>query len=188
METNLEVLNKISAKLGGSADATSVTESLNNIANALGDTNPDVIKSVSDSLNDILEYAGQGGGGGLTLNGKMSIKFVNNSSTAILPKTTGNENIVLLDGESLRSGDDLFDNIISPNESKSKTYYLIVHNDGENDIWDFGANNIVDHNPSDTISISLSDAVNCSVDGLNVVTLIDPSTESSITLTITDGL
>ena len=62
METNLEVLNKISQKLGGSADATSVTESLNNIANALGDTNPDVIKSVSDSLNDILEYAGGGGG------------------------------------------------------------------------------------------------------------------------------
>ena len=64
METNLQVLNKISQKLGGSSNATSVTESLNNIANALGDTNPDVIKSVSDSLNDILEYAGNGEGGG----------------------------------------------------------------------------------------------------------------------------
>lgn len=75
METNLEVLNKISQKLGGSADATSVTESLNNIANALGDTNTDVIKSVSDSLNDILEYAG-GGGGGTILNKVCHITIV----------------------------------------------------------------------------------------------------------------
>lgn len=63
MKTNLEVLNEISQKLGGVSNATSVTESLNNIANALGDTNPDQIISVSDSLEDILGVAGGGGGG-----------------------------------------------------------------------------------------------------------------------------
>lgn len=81
METNLQVLNKISQKLGGSADATSVTESLNNIANALGDTNPDVIKSVSDSLNDILEYAGNGGGGSAPK--VLTVTFVNETLSNI---------------------------------------------------------------------------------------------------------
>lgn len=63
MKTNLQVLNEISNKLGGGSDAVVVTEALNNIANALGDNEPDRIKTISESLEDILEYVGGGGGG-----------------------------------------------------------------------------------------------------------------------------
>ena len=61
MKTKLQILNEISAKLGGETDAPVVVEALNNIANALGDDNPDNITTVSEALTDILEYAGGGG-------------------------------------------------------------------------------------------------------------------------------
>ena len=82
IETNVTVLNEISAKLGGKADATLVVEALNNIANAMGDNEPDKLKTVSEALEDILEYAG--GGGGSSITPLVEITVINNSSTDVL--------------------------------------------------------------------------------------------------------
>lgn len=184
METNLEVLNKISQKLGGSADATSVTESLNNIANALGDTNPDVIKSVSDSLNDILEYAG---GGGLDLNGKMIISFVNNSSGPVL--VTGSEDIALYyegflrrDADKSEAGINNF--TISSNDSKEFTYYALIKSQGVDEAF---------FTPSDLIlagsgiELSISDTVNCFYEDDEISMDDDLYSVSSCTITIQDA-
>lgn len=63
IKTNIELLNEISAKLGGKSDASVLVEGLNNIANALGDTDPDQMVTVPQALETVLEYVGGGGGG-----------------------------------------------------------------------------------------------------------------------------
>lgn len=80
MKTNLQVLNEISAKLEGEDNATSITEALNNIANALGDNNPDEIVSVSNSLEDILSVAGQGG---LVPNPVFTVNITNSTGSEV---------------------------------------------------------------------------------------------------------
>lgn len=156
METNLEVLNKISAKLGGSADATSVTESLNNIANALGDTNPDVIKSVSDSLNDILEYAGGGGGG----------------SIPTIELTISNQKEDQMDSFSFNGSTYDYGTIPLGQSKTIRDLYLVVEGYGTfpaiyNTITWFSASNLV----------------NCILDG-GVIHITDPTKNASATVVL----
>ena len=67
IKTNIELLNEISAKLGGKSDASVLVEGLNNIANALGDTDPDQVVTVSQALETVLDHMDGGGGGGIEL-------------------------------------------------------------------------------------------------------------------------
>lgn len=62
IKTNIELLNEISVKLGGKSDASVLVEGLNNIANALGDTDPDQMVTVSQALETILDHMDGGGG------------------------------------------------------------------------------------------------------------------------------
>jgi len=100
MKTNLQVLNEISAKLGGREDALVITEALNNIANALGDTEPDRISTVSESLTDILEYVGGGGG----------IDYVINEQTVEI--TDGDLPTIEVDDSNLEDEDFIFMKIV----------------------------------------------------------------------------
>ena len=174
METNLDVLNKISQKLGGSADATSVTESLNNIANALGDTNPDVIKSVSDSLNDILEYAGGGGGSSYT-NPIISIKYVNNTGTSI--EVAGFSTSGYIYNNTLYGGGGS-EPVISIANGQYATFECValLTNDPE-----YPYNTQIPLS-ADANSYTASDEVNCTYDE-EWVLVNDPTSTASITIT-----
>ena len=165
METNVNILNEISVKLGGESGASSVVEALNNIANALGDTDPDVIRTVNDSLNDILEYAGQGGGGGLNAKSiAITVKSVGIEKTLnppfyILDETYGVKNIGQItvgDGESVLLGDAL------------AVYYT------DYDEYDVDINAI-------NMFTSYENAVNCEY-GTTYIAITDPTQPASITL------
>ena len=169
MKTNLEVLNEISEKLGGQGNATSVTESLNNIANALGDTNPDVIKSVSDSLEDILEYAG-GGGGSVDIQPKLTITIDNSASYSPI-------NVVVweLDGNNIKQSPIE----ISARETETiETLILGLFDEDEMEcFYELNKSEFMDGGKIG----SIDNLVNCEADGTSSVVITDPSQPASCT-------
>ena len=80
IKTNIELLNEISAKLGGKSDASVLVEGLNNIANALGDTDPDQMVTVPQALETVLDH--MDGGGGDVVFKKVKITNSRTSGTA----------------------------------------------------------------------------------------------------------
>lgn len=180
MKTNLEVLNEISEKLGGQGNATSVTESLNNIANALGDTNPDEIISVSDSLEDILQYAGQGGGG--DIKPKLTITVTNNSNSLFFFGTIKlkDGNIVIADAEEYAA--------VNPTETITFSTLVLGVSDGENNIYQYNNSYFQLYGSMGTGVIDYANAseqVNCTCasDGF---TITDPSQDASITVEVVE--
>ena len=77
IKTNIQLLNEISAKVGGKSDASVLVEALNNIANALGDTKADEMVTVPQALQTVLEYIDGGGGGFETV----KVTVVNNDDS-----------------------------------------------------------------------------------------------------------
>lgn len=176
MKTNLEVLNEISAKLEGQDNATSITEALNNIANALGDNNPDKIISVSNSLEDILSVAGQGGGGS-SLTPVLSVKIVNNA-----------ENTCYVAGGKIVDGSLItYYPLGSVEPSETKVFNSIVegyYDSLSEETWfSYSTMNYIS---GELISVySASDMVNCTGNSGEVV-ITDPTLSASVTFTIGD--
>lgn len=170
MKTNLEILNEISVKLEGQGNATSITEALNNIANALGDDNPDKIISVSNSLEDILSVAGEGGGGGSFYNKKISVTVVNNLSNTMLTWECGyfiseNKYVTTTTIEIPANSQKVQDLMIPMSDD---TYYFNLP--------------MVNHGNT----VSASNLVNCTFnyDGQNQdLVVTDPTMDASVTLT-----
>ena len=174
METNVNILNEISVKLGGESGASSVVEALNNIANALGDTDPDVIRTVNDSLNDILEYAG-GGGGSSYSNPILTIKYVNGTGSSI--NISGYQTAGYIFNNTVLGGG-LNEPVIEIASGENATFEVIV---------------LLTNDPNepfattipfslDVNSIAASDEVNCTYDeGWVIIT--DPTSNASITVT-----
>ena len=169
IETNVTVLNEISAKLGGKADATLVVEALNNIANAMGDNEPDKLKTVSEALADILEYAG-GGGSSAYSNPILTVKVVNSSGSSTVVGSLNNAPYI---------NDDSLETFWTEQADGTTEEYafLIVYDNIDDRGYYFDLSMMVD----DTSNVS--DVVNLQEnDGL--YTVIDPTQPASLTVTI----
>lgn len=187
IKTNIELLNEISAKLGGKSDASVLVEGLNNIANALGDTDPDQMVTVSQALETVLDHM-DGGGGGSSLKGKIKVKIVNNSTSPIMPYAVNQELplfALLIDGGIYNSTFDFESSIILPNSEAYVDYICIGNLNGDVIEWKVHTNKMVLGQAS-VQTKTITELVNCVADGLDQIEITDPTIEASCTIEYED--
>lgn len=166
IKTNIELLNEISAKLGGKSDASVLVEGLNNIANALGDTDPDQMVTVPQALETVLEYVG-GGGGGIS-NPILTINCINSINPTVFLLYKIEDGILKY-----------VEDVVDPGETKAVETIAVYNEDwsGGEYLYYFG----------DAGEGTVSDLSNCTVSKDRTATITDPTKPASLTFTIVVG-
>jgi len=163
MKTNVQILNEISAKLGGKADASVKVEALNNIANALGDNEPDRMVTISEALSDILEYVGGGGGGDITPVLKMEVSNLSNDAKEFGINAIQNHTVI-------------YEDVSVPINSVQDVETLCVGEKGDDDEFIYYFNI--------ELASSVTDLVNCTYDDeTGDIYITDPSQNASCSVT-----
>ena len=175
IKTKVQILNEIAAKLGGDTNASLVIEALNNIANALGDTDPDELVTESQALNTILGYV-EGGGGG-SLSPVLHIRCINGSEYGTFVPWNRITDGHLLNGWKIVNADSTveFDCIV---------FHIFADDYDEQD-------NPIEVDRGYYVVLSgfdISDTVNCTYDSdSGNLYITDPANDASVTLTAKTG-